>query len=165
MIGFISLGRAYRTTLRYYTGQLSNVKKQAASAVPGPTGPTAPAYFMERKLFRLSEQATAIALASFRALLRAPEAKMLLLSPIIMMLVMGSMVSMHSVEPPMSIRHLIPVGGMAMVLFGMVAFFNNQFGFDRNGFRVYVLCPARRQDILLGKNLSIAPWPWDWASC
>src|SRR5207244_2869251 len=27
----------------------------------------------------------------------------------------------------------------------------------RNGFRVYVLCAARRRDILLGKNLPVAP--------
>jgi hypothetical protein len=33
----------------------------------------------------------------------------------------------------------------------------NQFGFDRDGFRVFVLSAARRRDILLGKNLAIAP--------
>jgi ABC-2 type transport system permease protein len=33
----------------------------------------------------------------------------------------------------------------------------NQFGLDRNGFRVFVLCPAPRREILLGKNVGIAP--------
>ena len=33
----------------------------------------------------------------------------------------------------------------------------NQFGFDRGGFRVYVLSPASRRDVLLGKNLSFVP--------
>jgi hypothetical protein len=33
----------------------------------------------------------------------------------------------------------------------------NQFGFDRSGFRTFVLAPAARKDILLGKNLSLAP--------
>ena len=33
----------------------------------------------------------------------------------------------------------------------------NQFGFDRDGFRVFVLSPAPRRDILLGKNLAFAP--------
>ncbi len=33
----------------------------------------------------------------------------------------------------------------------------NQFGFDRDGFRVFVLCSASRRDILLGKNLAFAP--------
>jgi hypothetical protein len=34
----------------------------------------------------------------------------------------------------------------------------NQFGFDRDGFRVYVLSAARRRDILMGKNLAFAPF-------
>jgi hypothetical protein len=33
----------------------------------------------------------------------------------------------------------------------------NQFGFDRDGFRVFVLCAAPRRAILLGKNLVLAP--------
>ena len=44
-----------------------------------------------------------------------------------------------------------------MVLFGMLNSLGNQFGFDRNGFRVFVLCAAHRRDILLGKNLGFAP--------
>jgi hypothetical protein len=34
---------------------------------------------------------------------------------------------------------------------------SNQFGFDRDGFRVFVLSAAPRRDILLGKNLALAP--------
>ena len=33
----------------------------------------------------------------------------------------------------------------------------NVFGFDRDGFRVFVLSAAPRRDILLGKNLAFAP--------
>ncbi len=33
----------------------------------------------------------------------------------------------------------------------------NVFGFDREGFRTYLLSPCPRSDILLGKNLSFAP--------
>ena len=46
---------------------------------------------------------------------------------------------------------------MVFVLFGVVQLMANQFGFDRDGFRVYVLSAARRRDILMGKNLSFAP--------
>ena len=42
-------------------------------------------------------------------------------------------------------------------LISLVGFVGNQFGFDRGGFRVYVLSPAPRRDILLGKNLAVAP--------
>ena len=34
----------------------------------------------------------------------------------------------------------------------------NQFGFDRNGFRLLLLAPIRRSDLIIGKNLSYAPW-------
>jgi hypothetical protein len=44
-----------------------------------------------------------------------------------------------------------------MVLFGMGQLAGNQFGFDRGGFRAFVLCPAPRRDVLLGKNLALAP--------
>jgi hypothetical protein len=46
---------------------------------------------------------------------------------------------------------------MALILFGMMQVAGNQFGFDRSGFRVFVLCAAPRRDILLGKNLALAP--------
>jgi hypothetical protein len=39
----------------------------------------------------------------------------------------------------------------------MMQFVGNQFGFDRGGFRVYVLSAAPRREILLGKNLAAAP--------
>ena len=49
------------------------------------------------------------------------------------------------------------MAAMLVVLFGMMQLMVNQFGFDRDGFRVFVLCAARRRDILLGKNLAFAP--------
>jgi hypothetical protein len=39
----------------------------------------------------------------------------------------------------------------------LVQFLANQFGFDRQGFRAFVLSPVERRLILLGKNL--ATWP------
>ncbi len=54
-------------------------------------------------------------------------------------------------------RPLIAIGGMGFVLLGMLQLMGNQFGFDRDGFRVFVLCAAPRRDILLGKNLAFAP--------
>ena len=58
---------------------------------------------------------------------------------------------------PESLRPLVAIGGMVLVLFGVVQLMGNQFGFDRDGFRVFVLSPASRRDILLGKNLVFAP--------
>src|SRR5262245_34191043 len=165
LIGGGSLWRAYRTTLRIYTGQLTGGKmrpaaagvvsaepKVAVLAAASPSGP-----LLERKLPGLSEQAAAIALAGFRSLLRAPEAKMMLLSPIIMLVVFGGMLVTRGGNPPEYVRPLIATGALAMVLLSMGQVAGNQFGFDRSGFRVFVLCSAPRGDILLGKNLATAP--------
>src|SRR5437879_8564786 len=58
---------------------------------------------------------------------------------------------------PIAARPLLPFAAMGMVLLTVVQLVGNQCGFDRNGFRVFILCPARRRDILLGKNLAVAP--------
>jgi hypothetical protein len=162
LIGSASMWRAYRTTIRYYTGQISAGKKPALAKKPPdapaavPTG-TARGRFMEKTLPGVSEPAMAIALATFRSLLRAPEAKMLLLSPFIMVIVFGGALLTRTFEPPSSLRPFLPMGAMSLILFGLIALVGNQFGFDRNGFRIYVLGPAPRHDILLGKNLAAAP--------
>jgi len=116
-----------------------------------------PAHFLEKNLPGLSEHSSAIALASFRSLLRAPETKLMLLTPVIMVLVFGGMMLRNPSSVTASFRPLIPFAAMAMILLGKSQLLGNQFGFDRNGFRVFILCPARRQDILLGKNLALAP--------
>jgi ABC-2 type transport system permease protein len=46
---------------------------------------------------------------------------------------------------------------MTMILFTLTQLVGNQFGFDRSGFRVFILCPAARGEILMGKNLAVAP--------
>jgi hypothetical protein len=159
LIGLASLWRSYRTTMRLYTGQFT-AGKAAAAATPPPT--PKPIQIprsnpLEKRVPWLSEPATAVALAGFRSLVRAPEAKMMLLGPIIMMVLFGGFflrgsASGVSVPPP-----LVAFGAMAMMLICMSQLMGNQFGFDRNGFRVFVLCPANRRDILLGKNLGFAP--------
>jgi len=156
LLGGASLWRSYQTTLRLYTGQFTAGQPGAAVA-PGKPVAAGPALFLERQLPGLSEQAAAIALASWRGLLRAPEAKMLLLTPVILVVILGTLLFSGSLNLPDLARPLTPLGGMATILLSMVGVVGNQFGFDRSGFRVYVLCAADRRDILLGKNLAYAP--------
>jgi hypothetical protein len=112
---------------------------------------------VERRLPGFSEPVSSIALAGLRSLLRAPEAKMMFLTPIIMGVVFGSMMVQWAHQIPVPVRPLFGIGAIAMVLFGILQLMANQFGFDRDGFRVFVLCSAPRRDILLGKNLAFAP--------
>jgi ABC-2 type transport system permease protein len=174
LIGGGSLWRSYRTTVRYYTGQFGS-GKTAAVAVPtlpsacegrplAGSGSAAPAaagpprtLLLERRLPWVSEQAAAVALGGLRSLTRAPEAKMMLLTPVIMVLVFGSLFFARPDKPADEFRPLMAFGALSMTVFSMGQLVGNQFGFDRDGFRVFVLSAAPRRDILLGKNLAFAP--------
>ena len=164
LIGTASLRRSYATTLRLYTGQF-NAGPSTAPSRPVPASPPAPrivkgsAAFLEKSVPWLSEQASAITFANFRAITRAPEAKLMLLSPVIMVFVFGGMFFRSGdTLPPELVRPLMASGAFAFIFLMMLNMMGNQFSFDRTGFRTFVLSPAPRKDILLGKNLSMAPF-------
>jgi hypothetical protein len=155
LIGTASLSRSYGTTLRLYTGHFKARTAQTARIRPDRK---ASASFLEGRIPCISEHASAIALASFRSFTRAPETKMMLLTPVIFVLVFGStFLRLHS-NPSEFLRPVMSAALMGMVLLGMVQFVGNQFGFDRSGFRAFVLAGAHRSDILLGKNLAMLPF-------
>ena len=155
LIGTASLSRSYGTTLRLYTGHFKSRTPQTARIRPDRK---ASASFLEGHIPCISEHASAIALASFRSFTRAPETKMMLLTPVIFVLVFGStFLRLHS-NPSEFLRPVMSAALMGMVLLGMVQFVGNQFGFDRSGFRAFVLAGAHRSDILLGKNLAMLPF-------
>ena len=98
LIGSASLFRAYRTTIALYQGQFSNRKgTPARSSRAGRDRESAAQkreprrLLLEARLPAISEPVSAVALAGFRSLVRAPEAKMMLLSPVIMGFIFGSM--------------------------------------------------------------------------
>ena len=162
LIGSASLWRAYRTTVGVYQGQATVRGSQPSSRVastPAGLGKTR-TLLLERRIPGLSEPVTAIALGGLRSLLCSPEAKMMLLSPLIMAVIFGTMLLRRSGLQNVSdwIRPLFGVGAMFVVLFGVLQLMSNQFGFDRGGFRIFVLSAASRRDILLGKNLAFAPF-------
>ena len=83
---------------------------------------------------------------------------MALLSPLILACVFGSMMLRAPWESmPEAARPWLAIAALSMTLFGTVQMLLNTFGLDRQGFRAYVLMPAARRDILLGKNLGIVP--------
>jgi hypothetical protein len=159
LIGMASLWRSYRTTLRLYTGQFNAGRRRPAAAVT-PARSAAPPrvlYLLEKRLPWVPEQASAVALSGFRSLLRAPEIKMLLLSPIFMMVVLGPMI-MRGGRLPEAVRPFLGFGAMGFSLVTLIGLVGNQFGIDRSGFQGFMLCGASRQHILLGKNLAAAPF-------
>jgi hypothetical protein len=158
LIGGLSLLRAYRTTVALYRGEPTN-----RNARPVDTPPSIPLVagrgrsLLEMRIPGVSEPVAAIALAAWRSILRSPETKMMLLTPAIMVPIFGSMLLRQGQASFEWTRPLIAIGAMLIVLTGLVQLMANQFGFDRDGFRTFVLCAAPRRDILLGKNLAFAP--------
>ncbi|MGH9675933.1 MAG: hypothetical protein ACRD36_02425, partial [Candidatus Acidiferrum sp.] len=157
-IGSVCMWRSYRTTVRLYTGEFTGgggrpveVKKPVPTEVQ-------PSRFLERRLPWVTEETSAIAFASFRGLTRAPEAKMMLLPAIFMLVMFGVLLFSRSASIPPAFRSLLPYGAIGLSMLSTVQLLGNQFGFDRDGFRVFVLSAAPRRHILLGKNLAFAPF-------
>jgi len=167
LIGIGSLRFSYQATIRLYRGDSSKksfrrkVRLKAATKdlLHTKSESNCSATFLEKRLPWLSEHASAITLMCFRSLIRAPEVKMMLLTPVIMMVVFGGMLASQESDVSGLFLPLIALGLEAFVLvIGLTGFVGNQFAFDRNGFRTFVLSCAPRQDILLGKNISLLPF-------
>jgi len=173
-----SLRRSYRTTVRFYLGDYRSDQSMAAppqTAVPLTPRPidrqiAAPssgaqaaqlpqAGMVGRSLPWVPDQAAATGLATLRSLLRAPEVKMMLLTPLILGgVIMASRLAGRGGTPvPPAFRPMIALGIVVTVVVSLSQLFQNQFGFDRSAFRIFVLSPAPRRQILLGKNLALAP--------
>ena len=122
----------------------------------GPDGSRATS-LLEAQLPGLSEPVSAVALAGLRSLLRSPEAKMMLLTPVIMSVIFGSMLwrsrQQHSGVVPAAGRHRRD--GLRALRHGAVDGQSVRLR-PRRLSRVRAVRGARR-DILLGKNLSFAP--------
>jgi ABC-2 type transport system permease protein len=60
-------------------------------------------------------------------------------------------------SPGRGLRPLIAIGSASVMLLSAIQLIGNQFGYDRAGFRAFVLAPIPRREILIGKNLAVAP--------
>jgi ABC-2 type transport system permease protein len=115
--------------------------------------------WVEARLPWTSDRVSGVAAAGLRSWLRAPEMKMTMLAPVFMLVVFSRMFASRDGASPELLRPLTTAGLAAfMLIFGMVGPVGNQFAYDRGGFRAYVLSPASRRDLLMGKNLALLPF-------
>jgi hypothetical protein len=188
LLGMLGLRRAYRTTLRYYQGDVgqtarakTNGKASAAQPLPAldpanpaaPAGPLGPALslskgparptscrggLLEVQFRRIPDEALAVALATLRSLSRAPEVKMAFAMPLLATVVLGVIfLGRTRAALPDEVKPFLASGVVGMLWFLLFQFFSNQFGYDRQSFRTFVLSATDRRLILLGKNLAIVP--------
>jgi hypothetical protein len=161
-LGGLGLYRAHRGTLRFYlgeTGGLARIRTSQPGATQSAQATKAQARnWLEFRLPVVPEPAAAVALGTLRTMLRAPEVKMIWGTTFIVTVVLSAgLLSRAAPTVPATVKPFVVVLAMGLSLFMQVQFFGNQFGYDRQGFRAFVLSPVDRRWIILGKNLAI--WP------
>jgi len=114
--------------------------------------------FVERRIPGVPEQAAAVAFATLRSMLRAPEVKMQWGTSFVVTLLVGApLLFRGGSRVPAAAGPFVATGVVAFSMFMLVSVVANQFGFDRDGFRAFVLSPVDRRLILIGKNLAMLP--------
>ncbi len=157
-LGALGLRRAYRGTVRFYQGApTAGARRWQRRAIPRPPAARGGRALLERQLPWVPEEAAALALASLRSLLRAPEVRMMLILPVVMTAVLAAVLGRRGWGAHAELRPFLASGVVSFALLGMIRLFGNQFGFDREAFRALALLPTPRRLVLLGKNLAALP--------
>ncbi|MEJ0089663.1 MAG: hypothetical protein WDM80_07970 [Limisphaerales bacterium] len=161
-IAALGLQRAYRGTVRFYQGANGGraaVKNNLVQPKKFPsTRDKSKIEFLERSIPFVPEQSAALALATFRSLLRAPEVKMAWGTSLLVTIILAvTFFFRNPTNLSETVKPFFATGSVVFPVFFLAQFFANQFGFDRDGFRALVLSPADRRLILLGKNLAGLP--------
>ena len=171
LVGFVSLRRNYRQTIRYYKGETDGraISALRTSGTVAELTETllAPAARMradrrrllvERTIPCVSEETAAVITMTLKSMTRAPEVKLYLLLPLIAPFILFGAMQAWQLPKIDELKAAIIVGFSACSLFITSGMLGNLFAYDRAGFRAFVLSPIRRDRILLGRNLATAPF-------
>jgi hypothetical protein len=158
----LSLWKSYRSTLRLYRGEAEDpaTPQPAIDSTPIAVSSTGRLSGLMQRIFPLlNEHQSAVAAGTMVGVMRAPEAKLALLTPFLIMVLLGiSFAWREGSSLPAEFRPFTAIGVATFAMFGIMQLINNQFGYDRSGFRCLVLSPIQRGDILIGKNMAFAPF-------
>lgn len=152
----VALWRGYVATLRFYTGSGTTSRRATLAMAATHSAAVSGRRLVERRFPGLSEQASAVAAATLRAVLRAPEAALMFGVATIVTCLLGAtaILRMRTLIPERFVP-LVLEAAIAFSVFMLVPFTCNLFGLDRDGFRSLVLAPVDRRSILLGKNAAV----------
>lgn len=166
-IAALSLRRSYRKTLDTLAlGEGATPDPKPVSGPPMTSAATVarrpsamPTGFS--KLFdgfarHIPDHARAVARVALKIWMRAPQGKMVLLSPVLLIMLYVLIFSdLGSGEWATQFAVLSMMGFMIIMAFNLFA---NVFGQDGNGFRGVILAGVPPRDLLLGKNLALLPY-------
>ena len=161
LLGAAGLARAYRATMKFYLGQEKVKAVPVRAEIAGGGGRSGPCRknFIEKRVPYVSEEVAALALAFFRSMTRAPEIRIALFTNAVVVIVVFGALFSNVLKGKTGMFQLFSVtGAVGFTFFGLVQLMFNQFGYDREGFRSLVLSPTARKDVLLAKNLALAPF-------
>ena len=160
-LGALGLHRAYRSTVKFYhgdTGKKSAAIQARSETSPAPVLKPRRSKLLELRLPGVPEPAVVVAGATLRSMLRAPEVKIAFGTSFLVIIILAVTVFMKSAPNlPEVGKPFAITAAAALTLFMLFQFISNQFGLDRDGFRVLVLSPVNRRHLLLGKNLAMIP--------
>src|SRR3989442_6280411 len=117
VIGAGGMARAYRSTVRFYQGQEKPVKKLVREKSVRVRGKN----LLERRVPGVAEEASALSLAFFRSLTRAPEVKMSLVTNLIVLVVLPVVMLSRGTGTPRGIAlPFLATGAVAFTFFGLL---------------------------------------------
>ncbi|MFN5320640.1 MAG: hypothetical protein ACK56J_01565 [Planctomycetota bacterium] len=165
-IAGFSLRRSYRTTLCLYRGETGTLKPrglnsdttEGTASADSVVSSKPQANWLEWQLPRLNEPQSAVMLMTLRNMSRAPEAKLAVIAPVFAVFLLGGLMLFRDRAPTAEwIRPFLALGSSFLAMAGVSQLLQNQFGFDRDGFRSLLLSPVPEVDFLIGKNAATAP--------
>ena len=172
LVGVQYLRWSYRSTLAYWKGEIGLKKSQSKTAIIPSQSPSSEERLKlgetssnttlpsdKRRLHEWSfplveEDVSAMIAMTLTSMKRAPEVKMYLLMPMIAPIIMLALLRGKAVPENDYLKCLIVCGFAAFMLLMSCGVAGNTFGFDRAGFRAFVLSGMDRWRVLLGKNLA-----------
>ena len=165
LIGGFSLQRSFRTTMDMYQGKFSSGQAGTGSpesekkkVAPGKKRKGNLEWLFRIRFPGISDRASAIFTAGIISMCRIPQVKMLLLTPVIILIIFSGFIANMKVQEELFMPTLTAMGMVLFAMFtGLVGIISNLFAFDRDGYRLYILSSVPRRDILLGKNLALLP--------
>lgn len=152
----VALWRGYVATVRFYRGGGTTGRRATHATDATHRAVVSGRRLVERRFPGLSEQASAVATATLRAVLRAPEAALAFgVATIVTCLLGATAIFRVRTLIPERFVPLLLEAAIAFSIFMLVPFTCNLFGLDRDGFRSLVLAPVDRRSILVGKNAAV----------
>jgi hypothetical protein len=163
LVAWLSLRSNYRATMRFYKGETdaraaTTSRRTKKDLAMGKSGTARRSRWIEFGLPGLHDETNAVLGLTWQSMLRAPEVKLYLLLPFITPFILFGALQAWKIPHVDELKAGLVVVASAVTMLMAAGLISNQFGFDRTGFRAFVLSPIRRDRILLARNIAIAPF-------